>query len=101
MHKGKLNILFFLGVICTISLSTFSCSILQKSEQKEKPLTEKEMMKKLHKEEQRQQKIARKANEKAKKEFWKKQTPEVKRRIKETYKRDKKLRKQSLKRRRN
>jgi hypothetical protein len=99
MNKGNLKYrLTLLGFIILMNL--VSCSILKKEDSVDKPLTEKEMMKKMHKEEKKQQKIARKAAEKAKRDFWRRQTPEVKRRIKETYKRDKKLRKKAKQTRR-
>jgi hypothetical protein len=92
MNKGNSKYQCYL-VIFIISWNTISCSILKKDDATEKPLTEAEMMKKLHKEEKKQLKIARKASKKAEKDFWRRQTPAVKRRIKETYKRDKKARK--------
>jgi hypothetical protein len=99
MNKVNLKYhLTFLVFIILMDLS--SCSILKKDDAVDKPLTEAEMMKKLHKEEKKQLKIARKAAEKAKKDFWRKQSPEVKRRIKETYKRDKKLRKKAKQKKR-
>lgn len=92
MNKGKLKYLgYSYGFIFLWILS--SCGIFKNSDAVDKPLSESEMMRKLHKEEKKQFKIARKASEKAKKDFWNRQTPEVKRRIKETYKRDKKARK--------
>jgi hypothetical protein len=98
IRKINLNIVL-VGVSLNFCILFNSCGLINNRDQTDKPLTEKEMMKKLHKEEKKQHKIARKAAEKAKKDFWRKQSPEVKRRIKETYKRDKKLRNQSLKKR--
>lgn len=96
MSKGKLKYLGYLyGFVFLWSLS--SCGIFKKSDAVDKPLSEAELMKKLHKEEKKQLKMAIRASEKAKKAFWRKQTPEVKRRIKRTYKRDKKARKLKLK----
>ncbi|MFN5444697.1 MAG: hypothetical protein ACK48V_10755 [Crocinitomicaceae bacterium] len=92
MNKGNSKYQCYF-VIFIILWNLISCGILKKDDAVDKPLTEAEMMKKLHKEERKQLKIARKASEKAKKDFWSRQTPEVKRRIKETYKRDKKARK--------
>lgn len=92
MNKGNSKYQCYF-VIFIILWNLISCGILKKDDAVDKPLTEAEMMKKLHKEERKQLKIARKASEKAKKDFWNRQTPEVKRRIKETYKRDKKARK--------
>lgn len=96
MNKGNSKYQSYL-VIFIILWSVISCGIFKKDDAVDKPLTEAELMKKLHKEEKKQLKMARKASDKAKKAFWKKQTPEVKRRIKRTYKRDKKARKMTIK----
>ena len=96
MYKGNLKYQSYL-VVFIILWNVISCSIFKKDDTVDKPLTEAELMKKLHKEEKKQSKLARKASEKAKKEFWKKQSPNVKKRIKRTYKRDKKARKMKMK----
>ena len=96
---NKVNLKYQSYIFIFIILWSFiSCGIFKKDDSRDKPLTEAELMKKLHNEEKKQYKTAKKAAEKAKKDFWKRQTPEVKRRIKETYKRDKKNRKLSMKR---
>jgi hypothetical protein len=92
MNKGNSKYLGYL-VIFIILWNLISCGIFKNDDSPDKPLTDAELMKKLHQEEKKQHKIAKKAAKKAKKEFWRRQTPEVKRRIKETYKRDKKARK--------
>jgi hypothetical protein len=92
MYKDRLKYRCYLfGFFFIINI--VSCGIFKNNDAVDKPLSETEMMRKLHKEERKQSKIARKASERVKKDFWRKQTPEVKKRIKETYKRDKKLRK--------
>jgi hypothetical protein len=96
MYKGSSKYLCYLFIFI-IFWNLNSCGILKKDDDIDKPLTGSELMKKLHKEEKKQLKLARKASEKAKKDFWKKQSPDVKKRIKRTYKRDKKARKMKMK----
>ena len=68
MNKGNSKYLGYL-VIFIILWTLISCGILKNDDSPDKPLTDAELMKKLHQEEKKQHKIAEKAAKKAKKEF--------------------------------